>query len=175
MKAIQNVIEMLSSIIKDGQSMTDLEAALVESETTKSSPPPKSLSDSYKRKSQTPESTKDTPEKYHYVHYDTGLHWCRLCDNFPETAKDFLVHLQDKKHRETAKQNDVDNTPWHKLPAEPVLPSYEEAPTKRIPIKGILGISNICLYLPDSEDISLIMFMKMRLLYNFRVLINTST
>ncbi|KAJ8950668.1 hypothetical protein NQ314_007798 [Rhamnusium bicolor] len=60
-----------------------------------------------------------------------------MCDEFPETAKDFLLHLQDKKHREMAKENDVDNTPWHKLPAEPILPSDETAPRKRIPIKGL--------------------------------------
>ncbi|KAJ8970845.1 hypothetical protein NQ317_019117 [Molorchus minor] len=94
-------------------------------------------SDAKPNKSKSPEGSTTPPERYCYVHYDTGLHWCRLCDEFPETAKDFLLHLQDKKHREMAKENDVDNTPWHKLPAEPVLPSDESAPKKRIPIKGL--------------------------------------
>lgn len=35
-----------------------------------------------------------------------------------------------------AKENEVDITPWHKLPLEPILPTYEDAPKKRVPIKG---------------------------------------
>ncbi|CAG9823026.1 unnamed protein product [Phaedon cochleariae] len=134
MKAIHNVIEMLSSIIKDNRSIADLEASLREPESPKRSPREETRSE---HKSKSPEAAPNDHDKYCYVHYDTGLHWCRLCDEFPETAKDFLLHLQDKKHRELAKENDVDNTPWHKLPAEPVLPSNEEAPKRRIPIKGL--------------------------------------
>ncbi|KAJ8945424.1 hypothetical protein NQ318_009880 [Aromia moschata] len=138
MKAIHNVIEMLSSIIKDGRSISDLEASLVDEEASKSPPAPKFQVDSYSNaKGKSPEAQRPGPEKYCYVHYDTGLHWCRLCDEFPDTAKDLLLHLQDKKHREMAKENDVDNTPWHKLPSEPILPSDENAPKKRIPIKGL--------------------------------------
>ncbi|VEN36928.1 unnamed protein product [Callosobruchus maculatus] len=165
MKAIQNVIEMLSSIIKDGKSVADLEASLNEEahvvETAKSSTPEKSRSSySHSHKSMTPEVTHHrdsrgdqqraksrgrsksrgrtrSPERVCYVHYDTGLHWCRLCDEFPETAKDFLLHLQEKDHREMVKENDVDLTPWHKLAAEELLPSDENAPKKRVPIKGL--------------------------------------
>lgn len=134
MKAIHNVIEMLSSIIKDGQRISDLEASLKDE-----SP----LNRKNNHRSRTPEIHNEN-NRYCFVHYDTGLHWCRLCDEFPETAKEFLLHLQSKKHFEKAKENDVgDNTPWHKLPAEPVLPSYEDAPKKRIPIKGNLFLINI--------------------------------
>lgn len=139
MKAIQNVIDMLSSIIKDGKSISDLEAML----TTNVSEKLKSPTASHQETSHKHHKKEKSPdlkgfEKYNYVHYDTGLHWCRMCDEFPETAKDYLLHLQDRGHRQMVKENDVDNTPWHKLPLEPVLPSDEECPTKRVPIKGIV-------------------------------------
>ncbi|XP_018571648.1 zinc finger matrin-type protein CG9776 isoform X2 [Anoplophora glabripennis] len=138
MKAIHNVIEMLSSIIKDGCTLSDLEASLGSHNIPNSPATQSNFQDAEdKTKCQSPESNKSAIEKYCYVHYDTGLHWCWLCDEFPETAKDFLLHLQDKKHRTMAKENDVDNTPWHKLPLEPILPSDENAPKKRIPIKGL--------------------------------------
>ncbi|XP_045480194.1 zinc finger matrin-type protein CG9776-like isoform X2 [Harmonia axyridis] len=126
MKAIKNVIEMLSSIIKDGLSLTDLENQLRED-----SPKEKSS------KSPTP-LFKETNTQYNYVHYDPELHWCRMCDKFPKTAKEFLLHLQSKKHTENIQDNDVgDNNPWHKLPPEPELPHFEGAQKKRIPIKGL--------------------------------------
>lgn len=143
MKAIQNVIDMLSSIIKDGKSISDLEAMLLSNDVEKLKSPSVMHAETnhkHHKKEMIPES--NSFEKFNYVHYDTGLHWCRMCDEFPETAKDYLLHLQDKGHRQTTKENDVDNTPWHKLPAEPVLPSDENAPTKRVPIKGILGNFN---------------------------------
>ncbi|XP_056630509.1 zinc finger matrin-type protein CG9776 isoform X1 [Diorhabda sublineata] len=135
MKAIHNVIEMLSGIIKDGQSISDLEASLSKNETQSISKSPTSTN--WKTSSTPDHSKKNVSENYNYVHYDTGLHWCRMCDEFPETAKDFLLHLQDKKHRETMKYNDIDSTPWHKLPPEQLMPTTENAPTKRIPIKGL--------------------------------------
>ncbi|XP_044748817.1 zinc finger matrin-type protein CG9776-like isoform X2 [Coccinella septempunctata] len=125
MKAIKNVIEMLSSIIKDGLSITDLQNQLREDSPAK-------------KPSKSPPFTKETHTQFNYVHYDPELHWCRMCDKFPRTAKEFLVHLQSKKHQENIEDNDVgDSTPWHKLPAEPELPQYEGAPKKRIPIKGL--------------------------------------
>lgn len=138
---------MLSSIIKDGRSVSDLEASLGSNNVPSSPTTQSKFQDANEKiKSQSPESNKSAIEKYCYVHYDTGLHWCWLCDEFPETAKDFLLHLQDKKHREMAKENDVDNTPWHKLPPEPILPSDENAPKKRIPIKGIIIFFNYNFY-----------------------------
>lgn len=144
MKAIQNVIDMLSSIIKDGQSISDLEAMIAAHDIEKMKSPVETYQETnhkHHKKESTSES--NVVNRYNYVHYDTGLHWCRMCDEFPETAKDYLLHLQDKGHRQTTKENDVDNTPWHKLPAEPVLPSDEDAPTKRIPIKGILDLNSL--------------------------------
>ncbi|XP_064214859.1 zinc finger matrin-type protein CG9776 isoform X4 [Tribolium castaneum] len=125
MKAIHNVIEMLSSIIKDGSKISDLEAQLDESPKTH-------------HKNHVKSDSVDPAIKYNYMHYDPELHWCRMCDEFPKTAKDFLLHLQSDKHRNNIQENDVgDNTPWHKLPPEPELPCYEGAPKKRIPIRGL--------------------------------------
>ncbi|XP_060531373.1 zinc finger matrin-type protein CG9776 isoform X2 [Cylas formicarius] len=140
MKAILNVIEMLSSIIKDGQSVENLEAQL----NCKDSPLGQGEDEIGIQQSLTPtphikkEDVKvEGDKRYSYVYYDTGLHWCRTCDAFPETAKSFLQHLQSKEHRDSARDNEVDNTPWHKLPMEPLLASYDDAPKKRIPIKGL--------------------------------------
>jgi hypothetical protein len=125
MKAIHNVIEMLSSIIKDGCKISDLEAQLDES--------PKAH-----HKNHVKSDVADPSVKYNYMHYDPELHWCRMCDEFPKTAKDFLLHLQGDKHRNNIQENDVgDNTPWHKLPPEQELPCYEGATKKRIPIRGL--------------------------------------
>ncbi|XP_050293096.1 zinc finger matrin-type protein CG9776-like isoform X2 [Anthonomus grandis grandis] len=147
---------MLSSIIKDGKKASDLEAELSreeieESHTPKRDPPNKENSKGMERsrsgsrtrldREKSVHSEKITDmignEKYCYVYYDTGLHWCRACDKFPETAKEFLQHLHSDQHQERAKENEVDTTPWHKLPVEPLLPSYDDAPKKRIPIKGL--------------------------------------
>lgn len=126
MKAIHNVIEMLSSIIKDGKKISDLEAQLDES--------PKVH---HKNVKSGGDQTGDSGVKYNYMHYDPELHWCRMCDEFPKTAKDFLLHLQCDKHRSNIQENDVgDNTPWHKLAPEAELPTYEGAQKKRIPIRG---------------------------------------
>lgn len=131
---------MLSSIIKDGSKISDLEAQLDES--------PKTHHKNNNHKSHHSENS-DHSVKYNYMHYDPELHWCRMCDEFPKTAKDFLLHLQSDKHKNNIQENDVgDNTPWHKLPPETELPTYEGAPKKRIPIRGnnLFSIKNRLLY-----------------------------
>jgi hypothetical protein len=37
---------------------------------------------------------------YNYIHYDPEMHWCRVCDVFPRTAKEFLNHLHSVEHKE---------------------------------------------------------------------------
>lgn len=124
LKAIYNVVEMLSNIIRDGKSVSDLEDQLRE------------RSPDRRRKSISIERI-DVSKKYNYVHYDPELHWCRTCDVFPKTAKDLLLHLQSEDHKKIAQERDMkDDTPWHHLPGEPELPYYEGAPKKRLPIKG---------------------------------------
>ncbi|KAJ8950667.1 hypothetical protein NQ314_007797 [Rhamnusium bicolor] len=62
MKAIHNVIEMLSSIIKDGRTVSDLESSLMAFETSKSPSPSKFHGDNHnKPKSQSPEPKKRFP------------------------------------------------------------------------------------------------------------------
>lgn len=48
-----------------------------------------------------------------YVHYDPEMHWCRVCNVFPKTAKDYLTHLHSPEHG--AIQGTVES-PWHDKP-----------------------------------------------------------
>lgn len=38
--------------------------------------------------------------KYNIIHYDPELHWCRVCNVFPRTAKEFLNHLHAPDHKQ---------------------------------------------------------------------------
>lgn len=71
-----------------------------------------------------------------YIHYDPELHWCRVCDVFPRSAKDFLNHLHSAEHRQVTQDHQLVDTPWHKLPPDEEMPSFKGAPVKRMPIKG---------------------------------------
>lgn len=42
----------------------------------------------------------DGKPAYNYIHYDPEMHWCRVCDVFPRTAKEFLNHLHSAEHKE---------------------------------------------------------------------------
>ncbi|KAF7278171.1 hypothetical protein GWI33_008784 [Rhynchophorus ferrugineus] len=142
LKAILNVVEMLSSIIRDGKKIGDLEDELDKEEkfSWSSQQPHGTESNRYSPATSNKtdlDSAKEGDKRFSYVYYDTGLHWCRACDEFPETAKEYLQHLHSKDHQEMAKENEVDITPWHKLPLEPIVPSYDDAPKKRVPIKGL--------------------------------------
>lgn len=126
LKALSDVIEMLSSLIRDNKNLDDLEKHF-----STDSPPSRKI-----RKSVSTERFDDT-KKYNYVHYDPELHWCRTCDVFPKTAKDLLLHLQSEEHRKIAQERGMkDDTPWHHMPQEQELPRYDGAPKKRLPIKG---------------------------------------
>ncbi|GLV35113.1 uncharacterized protein CBL_01739 [Carabus blaptoides fortunei] len=85
------------------------------------------------------ERTGDMKEwpRYNYIHYDPELHWCRVCDVFPRSAKDFLNHLHSLEHRQVTQEHQLVDTPWHKLPTDPELPTYKGASVKRVPIKGL--------------------------------------
>ncbi|KAI4464073.1 zinc finger containing protein [Holotrichia oblita] len=108
-----NVIEILSGIIGDTSKMSEGE-------------------ESPKRARSRSVDVKDV--KFNYIHYDPELHWCRMCDVFPKTAKDLLIHLHTKEHRDMMQDDEI---PWHKLPAEPEFPYVEGASKKRLPIKGL--------------------------------------
>lgn len=39
-------------------------------------------------------------QKYNYIHFDPENHWCRVCNAFPRTAKEYLHHLHSPEHKE---------------------------------------------------------------------------
>lgn len=39
-------------------------------------------------------------QKFNVVHFDPELHWCRVCNVFPRTAKEFLNHLHAPDHKQ---------------------------------------------------------------------------
>lgn len=124
---------MLSGIIGDGLKMKDEESSSLGNS-------PKRI---YKQDSLTDEDLKkhsverdpETPN-FNYVHYDPELHWCRICDVFPRSTKDYLNHLQSAEHKQISQEHQLVDTPWHKLPADTEFPSFKGAPIKRISIKG---------------------------------------
>jgi hypothetical protein len=99
--------------------------------------------------------SKSTTRNVNYIHYDPGsskkksstkqkrssksrlsteLHWCKSCNVFPKTAKDFLNHLHSETHQVNAKNTD---NPWReKMLAEEAV-TIPGAPTKRTPIRGL--------------------------------------
>ncbi|KAK4886736.1 hypothetical protein RN001_003007 [Aquatica leii] len=129
MKTIYNVIEMLSNIIGDRLTISELEEQFKEES-------PKQRREKSRRSVST-DKNNELESRFCYVYYDPELHWCRICDVFPKSAKDYLLHLHSKEHRQITQERDMVDTPWHRLPAEPELPSFEGATKKRMPIKGL--------------------------------------
>ncbi|KNC33977.1 Zinc finger matrin-type protein [Lucilia cuprina] len=72
-------------------------------------------------------------ERFNYVFYDPEMHWCQTCNVFPKTAKDYLNHLHTKNHMD----RESIETPWHTDMVTDQFPTYENAPTKRTPIRGL--------------------------------------
>lgn len=110
MKSIHNVIDMLSGIIGDKVTVDDLKNKF-KPETNKRLKSPKE--EFPPEKTETPEKTapseldrdmkhnKDDKPAYNFVHYDPEMHWCKVCDIFPKTAKEYLNHLHSNEHKET--------------------------------------------------------------------------
>ncbi|CAF4949067.1 unnamed protein product [Pieris macdunnoughi] len=74
--------------------------------------------------------------KYNYEYYDPELHWCHICNVFPQTAKDFLKHLHSSLHQE--KSADHIEKPWSEQTDFDVgFPHVPSAPSKRTPIRGL--------------------------------------
>lgn len=74
---------------------------------------------------------------YNYVHYDPEMHWCRVCNVFPKTAKEYLNHLHSAEHKEKTLEKNLVDMPWHKNQRVEETSHYEGAPVKRLPIRGI--------------------------------------
>lgn len=117
LKTIDNVVDMLNGII--GGDMGSRSPSKRDSSVEKPS----------KRKSR-------SPTRFNYVYYDPEMHWCRLCNEFPATAKDYLNHLHSQGHYKNAITHT--EAPWHSLPGlNEGFPSHPSAPNKRTPIKGL--------------------------------------
>lgn len=99
MKSIHNVIDMLTGIIGDKLTVDDLKLKY-KSELSKRSKSPK---EDFKSSKSTPKSEskgEDAKPMYNFVHYDPEMHWCKTCDIFPKTAKEYLNHLHSNEHKE---------------------------------------------------------------------------
>lgn len=77
-------------------------------------------------------------KKVNYIYYDPELHWCKACNVFPKSAKDYLLHLQSKDHASNTVKSQIE-TPWRDsfLAAAEIPATIPDVPTKRAPIRGI--------------------------------------
>lgn len=73
-------------------------------------------------------------EQINYTFFDPEQHWCKVCCAFPKTAKEYLLHLHSEEHKNNAKPPDI---PWHDHLVKDDMPTYQNAPTKRTPIRGL--------------------------------------
>ncbi|XP_072942014.1 uncharacterized protein [Epargyreus clarus] len=117
LKTINNVVDMLNGIIgEEAQEHHDSD---------------ESNERATKRKSRSPSN-----KKFNYVYYDPEMHWCRVCNEFPPTAKDYLNHLHSPAHHKMAAAHM--EAPWHTVTGvNEGFPSFQSAPTKRTPIRGL--------------------------------------
>lgn len=78
----------------------------------------------------------DTPlaEQINFTFFDPEQHWCKVCNAFPKTAKEYLLHLHSEEHKNNSKPPDI---PWHEHLVKDDMPTYPNAPTKRTPIRGL--------------------------------------
>lgn len=116
MKSIHNVIDMLTGIIGDKVTVDDLKNKFKLELSKRSKSPkedfPKGKSPSLDRSSASDSDKESKAERdrerrssedkpmYNFVHYDPEMHWCKVCDIFPKTAKEYLNHLHSNEHKE---------------------------------------------------------------------------
>ncbi|GBP03210.1 Zinc finger matrin-type protein CG9776 [Eumeta japonica] len=116
LKTINNVVDMLNGIIGE-----EAEPPETDDSSERGS----------KRRSRSP-----TTKKCNYVYYDPEMHWCRICNEFPPTAKDYLNHLHSPSHQKMAAAHM--EAPWHSISGlNEGFPNYPSATTKRTPIRGL--------------------------------------
>ncbi|XP_068627841.1 zinc finger matrin-type protein CG9776 isoform X2 [Battus philenor] len=118
LKTINNVVDMLNGIIGEEPHVE------------------KSDSDEPKERSSRRKSRSPSAKRFNYVYYDPEMHWCRVCNEFPATAKDYLTHLHSPAHHKMASSHM--EAPWHSVPGmNEGFPNYPSAPNKRTPIRGL--------------------------------------
>ncbi|KAF6211718.1 hypothetical protein GE061_012233 [Apolygus lucorum] len=151
LKSLDSVIEMLTHIIGDKD---EIEMLLKDTSRRSASPPKKakkkrsrskspSRSRSDKKRSPPPSKRSSSPH-VNIVHYDPELHWCSVCNVFPRSASSYLSHLHSDQHKTSVKNRkdkdtpDEEFAPWrvHER-REPSPPSYKNAPSRRVPIRGV--------------------------------------
>lgn len=98
MKSIHNVIDMLTGIIGDEMSVEDLKLKY-KPDSLKHSKSPKENFHSSKNTPDMNIKEEDIKPQYNFVHYDPEMHWCKTCDIFPKTAKEYLNHLHSNEHK----------------------------------------------------------------------------
>lgn len=80
---------------------------------------------------------KSRKEKINYIYYDNELHWCKHCQVFPKTAKDYLNHLHTKEHLDKIANRSTEG-PWRSsFQKNNEVVNYPDAPTEKLPIKGL--------------------------------------
>ncbi|PSN44338.1 hypothetical protein C0J52_11112 [Blattella germanica] len=129
LKAINNVIDMLTGIIgdKDQQDVKKIGKASHKD-------PDKVKSDQGDLEDAA--SKRLSRATCNFVHYDPEMHWCRVCDVFPRTAKEYLNHLHSIEHKEETLERKLVDMPWHKIQPDQEILHIPGAPTKRTPIRG---------------------------------------
>ncbi|KAF7992980.1 hypothetical protein HCN44_005761 [Aphidius gifuensis] len=164
MKSIHNVIDMLTGIIGDKVTVDDLKIKFKNDVPQKRSRSPKEdikksqinvKSSSHDKQSSINNdkdikiererkiqklSEDDTKPICNFVHYDPEMHWCKVCNIFPKTAKEYLNHLHSNEHKEKCLEKKIVDMPWHPRNGggtEKEVPYHPSLPTKRTPIKGL--------------------------------------
>jgi hypothetical protein len=102
MKSIHNVIDMLTDIIGDKVTVEDLKVKY-KPELIKRSKSPKedfSTNKGLMNSSNSDNRDEELKPSYNFVYYDPEMHWCKTCDIFPKTAKEYLNHLHSNEHKE---------------------------------------------------------------------------
>lgn len=72
-------------------------------------------------------------QNYNFVFFDPEHHWCESCGVFPKSARDYLKHLHGEEHM----NQETIETPWHVGIDHDPFPAYENAPMKRVPVRGM--------------------------------------
>lgn len=156
-KSVDNVLDMLTGLIGDGLQIVDIKKDSRSGSPKKESKKKRSESDSEssssdeeskkkekkKKKKKTAEKSENSATKlkkagkFNYTFFDPELHWCRPCKKFPPTAKEYLMHLHSREHRQVIQEQNLAQYPWHNEEEKEPEVVQPGLPNKRVPIKGL--------------------------------------
>lgn len=89
---------MLTGIIGDGKRSSKL----LKEDDNKPDSPPESFENHFLTSNLTSNPISEIDKSHDsngYIYFDPENHWCRVCNVFPKTAKDFLNHLHTQEHK----------------------------------------------------------------------------